>query len=387
MAKKYNFDQIANRRHSTSLKWDVNDDALPMWVADMDFMPMPEIQDAVIKAAQEQGYGYTYPTEDLFNAYHEWWRKRHDVIIPIEHMIYASGVVASLDTMVRELTKVNDGILLLTPVYHTFYNVIRNNKRNVVTSELKKDGSNYYINYQDVENKIKNFHVKALIFCNPHNPVGRIWQKEEIQMLFDICKRYNVLFISDEIHCDIVNPGYCYCSALKVSDEIIACLSPGKAFNLAGIQSSIVVIANKFVRAQVQNALYRDDVGEPNYFAIPAVIAAYTYGTDYIDELNQYLFDNKIYVFNFLREYLPQIKLVSGPATYLLWLDVSYLNKRSDILAEELKEETGLIVSPGWQFGQNAAGYLRINIATSLANVKDGMNRLYQYIKKQEENK
>lgn len=385
MEKKYNFDQTPLRRNTSSIKWDIKENELPMWVADMDFFPMDEIKEAIQKAAEEQSYGYTYPTQEFFDAYHNWWLKRHDVDIPIEWMIYATGVVSSLDCMVRELTKVNDGVLLLTPVYHTFFHVIENNKRIVVTSDLIKDGDNYYINYQDVERKIKEKRVKAIIFCNPHNPIGRIWQKEEIQKLYDICERYNVIFLSDEIHCDLVNPGYCYCSALKVSKDIITCLSPGKAFNLAGLHTSIVVIENKYRRELIQKALYRDDLGEASYFAIPATIAAYTYGADFIDELNQYLFSNKIFVFNYLRENLPEVRLISGPATYLLWLDISFLGIRSDVFAKELREETGLIVSPGYQFGQAGANYLRINIATSLENVKDAMNRLYIFIKNKKE--
>lgn len=380
---KYNFDKIANRINTSSIKWDVKENELPMWVADMDFVVIPEIQEAIINATKDGAFGYTYPTEDFFNAYQYWWKKRHHIEIPTSWMIFASGVVSALDSIVRSLTKENDGILLLTPVYHAFFNIINNNHRTVVTSTLLENG-NYSIDYQDVENKINNSNVKALIFCNPHNPVGRIWSKEEINRLINICDKHEVYFISDEIHCDIADPGYEYCSALSVNDNVIACLSPGKVFNLAGLHSSVTVVKNKEIRKKLQEAFYHDDIGEPNYFAIPANIAAYTKGEEYVKELNEYLFENKRYVSSFIKEKLPQLRLVDGRATYLLWIDISALNIRSDIFTEELREETGLILSPGMQFGDGGAYYLRMNIATSLDNVKDAMNRLKDYIDSKE---
>ena len=378
---KYNFDKISNRLNTSSIKWDVKENELPMWVADMDFMVAPEIQEAICNAANDNSYGYTYPTKEFFEAYQYWWNKRHKVNIPTDWMIFASGVVSALDSMIRTLTKENDGVMLLTPVYHTFFNVIRNNKRVVVTSDLSKNNDEYSIDYKDIESKIKSSNVKALIFCNPHNPMGRIWKKEEIKPLTDICLKYGVYFISDEIHCDIVDPGYEYCPALSADENAIVCLSPGKAFNLAGIHSAVIAVKNKEIRVKLQAAFYRDDIGEPSYFAIPANIAAYTRGEQYVDELNEYLYKNKQYVYAFIKDKLPQVRLVPGHATYLLWLDVSALKIRSDIFVEELRKETGLILSPGLQFGEDGAYYLRMNIATSLDNVKDAMNRLEKYIK------
>lgn len=383
---KYNFDKTANRRNTSSIKWDVKENELPMWVADMDFLPMLEIQDAVIKAAKENGYGYTYPTEDFFKAYQSWWLTRHHVNIDTSWMIFASGVVSALDSMIRTLTNVDDGIMLLSPVYHTFYNIIRNNNRKVVTSGLINKDDNYYIDYQDIENKFKNNNVKMLIFCNPHNPMGRIWEKEEISELANLCDRYGVFLISDEIHCDITDPGYEYNSALLVNENAIVCISPGKAFNLAGAHAAVIVVKNEQYRKELQEAFYHDDIGEPNYFAIPTSIAAYIKGSDYVDELNAYLYKNKGYVSSFIKENLPKVKLVGGHATYLIWLDVSLTNIRSDIFCKELREITGLILSPGLQFGEEGAYYLRMNIATSLDNVKDAMNRIKKYLDIKENN-
>ena len=381
---KYNFDKISNRLNTSSIKWDVKENELPMWVADMDFMVAPEIQEAICNAAKDNSYGYTYPTKEFFEAYQYWWNKRHKVNIPTDWMIFASGVVSALDSMIRVLTKENDRVMLLTPVYHTFFNVIKNNKRVVVTSDLLKDNDEYRLDYHDIESKIKSSNVKALIFCNPHNPMGRIWNKEEIKPLIDICSKNGVYFISDEIHCDIVDPGYEYCPALSVSDSAIACLSPGKAFNLAGIHSAVIAVKDEVIRRELQKAFYHDDIGEPSYFAIPASIAAYTKGEQYVDELNEYLCQNKRYVHSFIKDKLSQIRLVTGHATYLLWLDVSALKIRSDIFVDKLRKETGLILSPGLQFGEEGAYYLRMNIATSLDNIKDAMNRLQRFIETKE---
>ena len=378
---KYNFDKISHRLHSSSIKWDVKDHELPMWVADMDFMVAPEIQEAIINATKDNSYGYTYPTEEYFKAYQSWWQNRHHVYIDTSWMIFASGVVSALDSMIRILTKENDGVMLLTPVYHTFFNVIKNNKRQVVTSDLIKDNNNYLINYQDVEEKIKTANVKALIFCNPHNPMGRIWKKEEIKRLADICEKNNVYLISDEIHCDVIDSGYEYNCALQASENTIICISPGKAFNLAGLHSAVIVVKDENKRKLLQEAFYHDDIGEPNYFAIPATIAAYTKGEDYLNELNEYLYQNKLYVSSFIKDNLPQVRLVEAHATYLLWLDISKLNIRSDVFTNELREKTGLILSPGLQFGEEGAYFLRMNVATSLENVKDAMNRLATFIK------
>ena len=381
---KYNFDKTSNRLHTSSVKWDVKDNELPMWVADMDFMVAPEIQEAICNAAKDGSYGYTYPTKEFFESYNYWWNKRYNVNIPTDWMIFASGVVSALDSMLRVLTKDNDGVMLLTPVYHTFFNVIRNNKRVVVTSDLLKDNDEYSVDYKDIEAKFKSNNVKALIFCNPHNPMGRIWKKEEIEPLSELCSKYGVYFISDEIHCDIVDPGYAYCSALSVNEDAIACLSPGKAFNLAGIHSAVIVVKNEEIRRKLQEAFYHDDIGEPSYFAVPANIAAYTKAEEYVNQLNEYLYKNKEYVSSFIKDKMSQVRLVPGHATYLLWLDVSALKVRSDIFVNELREQTGLILSPGLQFGEEGAYFLRMNVATSLDNVKDAMNRLQKYIKTKE---
>ena len=381
---KYNFDILSQRRGTHSRKWDVKESELPMWVADMDFLVLPEIKEAIINAANIGSLGYVLPTEKFFKAYQNWWKTRHNLSIDTKYMIYVSGVVSALDSLINHLTNKGDAVLLMNPSYSGFFSVVNNNSRKLVTSELLYNGNDFVIDYEDIEKKIVDNNVKATIFCNPHNPTGKLWNKEEITKFFNICKKHNVIFIADEIHCDIVDPGYSYVPALSISDEVITCMAPSKVFNLAGLQSAVCVIKDEKIRDIMQAAFYHDDVGEPNFFVEPATIAAYTYGADYVDELNAYIHKNKEYVKQFFRKELPHLKVTSGVATYLLWIDISYYQIPGDRFAEELRKETGLYVSNGPYYGTSGSHYIRMNVATSLDNVKDGLNRLKLFLKNKE---
>ncbi len=381
---KYNFDQLSQRRYTNSIKWDVQDHELPMWVADMDFLVLPEIKQAIINAANRDSYGYTFPTDNFFKAYQRWWDKLHHIKLDINDMVFVTGIVAALDSMVNHLTNKSDAILLLSPSYNGFFSAVNNNARKLVTSNLVYEGEQFIIDYDDVEKKIIENNVKLTIFCNPHNPTGKIWSKDEIRRFYDICKKHHVIMISDEIHCDIVDPGYEYTPALTVNDEIITCLAPSKVFNLAGIHSAVIVSKNPDLKKQLQAMFYHDDIGEPNYFVEPITIAAYTYGEQYVDELNQYLLRNKQYVNEFFKKELPHIKVTSGHATYLLWIDISYYKMDSLTFMKQLREKTGLYINEGVHYGDNGDSYIRMNIATSLDNVKDGLNRLKSFLKDKE---
>ena len=378
---KYDFNKLSERRNTHSEKWNVKENELPMWVADMDFVTMPEIQEAIINAAKDGSYGYSYCPDEFFKAYQYWWNTRHNIDIDYRNMVFASGVVSALDSLVRTLTNENDNVMILSPVYNNFFTVVVSNKRNLIISDLIYKNNDFFIDYEDVEEKIKKNSVKLFIFCNPHNPIGKIWKKEEIQKLYNILHKYSVQMISDEIHCDIVEPGCKYVPALAIAEDIIVCLAPSKVFNLAGLHSAVAVVNNPEIKDKVQKAFYHDDIGEPNYFSIPATITAYTKSADYVDQLNEYLLDNKKYVKEFLKNNLPNVKYVSGQATYLLWLDISYYGLPSDLFAKGLREQTGLYINDGLHYGPNGGKFIRINIATNLDNVKDGMNRLYSYLK------
>lgn len=376
---KYNFDKLSQRRHTSSEKWDVKENELPMWVADMDFMVMSEMQDAIKKAATDMSYGYTFPTKEFFESFQYWWKTRHNLLIDTNSMIYVTGVVAALDSLVRALTKENDSVMILSPVYNNFFVVVETNNRHLVISNLLYQNDDFYIDYQDVEEKIVKNNVKLFIFCNPHNPIGKIWPREEIEKLYKLLSKHGVQMISDEIHCDIVEPGEQYVPALSVASDIITCISPSKVFNTSGLHVAVTVVNDSVKRDIVAKAFYHDDIGEPTYFAIPAIIAAYKYGATYVDELNQYLLNNKNYVKSFLKEKLPHVKLVSGKATYLLFLDISYYGLSSDEFVKKLREETGLYVNSGLHYGPNGGAFIRVNIATSLENVKDGLSRLEKF--------
>ena len=381
---KYDFDKTTNRFQTNSYKWDVKEGELPMWVADMDFVSFPKIKEALLEAVNRESFGYTFPTEDFFKAYQNWWHKRHHLEIKTSDMVYVSGVVSSLDSLVRLLTKEGDSVLLFSPSYNGFYNAIRNNKRKVVATDLIFKDNDFIIDYQDFETKVIENNVKAIIFCNPHNPTGKVWSKEELKKVADICERHNVYFISDEIHCDIVDPGFEYTPALAVYDKTIMCVAPSKVFNIAGLQSALTVIKDPELRQKAQEAFYHDDVGEPNCFAESATVAAYNFGDEYVDELNAYLFKNKNYIIDYFKNNLPHLKVVSGHATYLLWVDISYYQMPSDEFAKRLREETGLFLNDGLNYGENGKDYIRINIATSFNNVKDAMGRLSAFLDKRE---
>ena len=381
---KYNFDIISQRRGTHSRKWDVKDNELPMWVADMDFLVLPEIKQAIIDAANINSFGYVLPTEKFFKAYQNWWLTRHNLFLDTKDMVYVSGVVSALDSLINHLTNKGDAVLLLNPSYNGFFSVVNNNERKLVTSNIVYQNDDFVIDYEDAEKQIVDNHVKATIFCNPHNPTGKVWSKEEITQFYNICKKHNVIFIADEIHCDIVDPGFKYTPALTIADDIITCLAPSKVFNLAGLQSAVAVIKDERIREQMQAAFYHDDIGEPNFFVEPATIAAYTYGGDYVDELNAYLYKNKQYVKEFFKKELPHLKVTSGAATYLLWIDISYYQIPSEKFVNDLRKETGLFVNEGPHYGTSGEGYIRMNVATSLANVKDGLNRLKVFLKNKE---
>ena len=378
---KYNFDELVNRKHSQSYKWDVKDNELPMWVADMDFHMLPDIKVAIQKRLDIDAFGYCGVPKEYYESYKNWWKRRHDVDIDIESMVYSEGVVASIDSILKHIVKPGSGIIVQSPVYHVFYHCIENNGHFIKNNQLLYKKGQYCIDFDGLEALLKDSNNRVLLLCNPHNPVGRIWDEDELKRIVNLCKKYNVLLISDEIHCDIAEPGHQYNSILKYSDDAIALLAPSKAFNLAGLKSSVVVTRNKELLKQIQDGLGKDDLGEPNYFACDATIAAFNKGDEWIDELNQYLFNNKKYIQENLKKNLPDIHLVDNKATYLLWLDISKYTSDSKDFADELRKKTGLFLSNGKQFGRGGESFLRMNIATSLDNVKDACDRLYKFIK------
>ena len=381
---KYNFDQISNRRNTFSYKWDVKDNELPMWVADMDFICPPFVIEALQKRIDIGSYGYSFIPDEFYESIIGWWKRRHNIEFNKEWMIYSSGVVAAISSMVRSLTNVGDNVIVQSPVYNIFYNSIINNKRVVLSNDLIYENGAYHIDFVDLEKKMSLEKTTLMILCNPHNPIGKIWNKEELEKIGKLAKKYGVFVISDEIHCDITEPGYSYqpFAFNDINKDIsITCLAASKVFNIAGLQSACLLIPNEDIRRKVNRGLNNDEVAEPNFFSMNANIAAFSLGDEWVDELNQYIANNKKYLTDFIKKELPHLHVVEDKALYLVWVDISYYSHDSKTLCLDLREKTGLFVSEGEEYGENGKDFFRINLATNLDNVKDGCQRLKKYFK------
>ena len=288
-------------------------------------------------------------------------------------MAYSIGVMPSISSMIRCLTDVGDEILIQSPVYHVFFYVIEENDRKVLENELIYENDEYKIDFNDLDDKLSK--VKLMILCNPHNPVGKIWSESDLARIAELCKKHDVIVISDEIHCDLTDPGLKY-NPFRDGDNVIRCLSPSKSFNVAGFQSSIVQTTNAELLEKIKTQMHVDNSDACNVFAASAVMAAYNESGEWLDELREVLFKNKQIVGDYLESDLPVIKLVPSDATYLLWLDCSALNVSSKVLSEFLRTNQGLFLSAGSDFGQCGDNFLRMNIACPEKLLKEGLGRL-----------
>lgn len=375
---KYDFDEIIDRKNTCSEKWAVSENELPMWIADMDFRTAPEIRAAMIRRAEHGVFGYSYVPDEWYSAYIDWWKKRHDLEIEKEWLIFCTGVIPAISSVVRKLTTPAEKVLIQTPVYNIFFNCILNNGRQVTENPLKYDGEGYSIDFDDLEEKLSDPQTTLMLLCNPHNPVGKIWDKETLARIGELCKKHNVIVLSDEIHCDLTDPKRGYIPFASVSEtnrsRSVTCISPTKAFNMAGMHTSAVIVPDMGLRNRVNRALNTDEIAEPNAFAVAAAVAAFTEGGEWLDELREYIYDNKKIVSEFIKKEVPQIKLVPSEATYLLWLDCTSLG--IDDPAQLIREKTGLFLSDGNIYGGCGKGFMRMNIACPRAVLKEGLERL-----------
>jgi len=370
---EYDFESVIDRHNTNSVKWDYFDDDIPMWVADMDFKVASPIQNAILKRANHPVFGYTIVPDELFESYINWWDSRYDLKMSREDMAYSIGVMPSISSMIRCLTDVGDEILIQTPVYHVFFYVIEENNRKVLENELIYENGEYKIDFDDLDEKLSK--VKLMILCNPHNPIGKIWSKEDFNRIGELCRKHNVILISDEIHCDLTDPGVNY-NPFDADDNVIRCLSPSKSFNIAGFQSSIVHATNSELLEKIKTQMHVDNSDACNVFATSAVMAAYNESSGWLDELKDVLYKNKSIVRDYLAEELPVVKLVESDATYLLWLDCSALGVSSKILSEFLRSNQGLFLSAGCDFGKCGDNFLRMNIACPEKLLDEGLRRL-----------
>ncbi len=378
--EKFDFDKVINRRNTASLKWDASQNGLPMWVADMDFETAPEIQNAILDRAAHGIYGYTIIQDMWYQAYIDWWRSRHHFIMEEEWLVFCTGVVPAISSMVRKLTTPAEKVVLLTPVYNIFFNSVLNHGRQVVECPLSYNGQIYEIDFERLETALADPQTTLLILCNPHNPTGNIWDRAVLKHIGQLCAKYGVLVISDEIHCDLTAPKAKYVPFASVSEECrensITCLAPTKAFNLAGLQTAAVCIPNPRLRHKVWRGLHTDEVAEPNVFAAEAAIAAFTKGGHWLDALRQYLFENRSIAERYFKQEIPNIHAVKSNATYLLWIDCNGIGGNVSQMCCFIQKRTGLYLSEGSQFGENGKNFLRMNIACPKAVLEKGLELL-----------
>lgn len=383
---KYNFDEITDRRNTNSLKWSVGENELPMWVADMDFKTAPSVTEALTKRAAHGIFGYAVIPDEWYEAYMSWWKNRYSFKIEKDWLIFATGVVPAISSIVRKLTTPAENVLILTPVYNIFFNSILNNGRNVFECPLSYKNKEYGIDFEDLEKKLSDPQTTMMILCNPHNPIGKIWDKKTLKKIGDLCFEHHVTAVSDEIHCDLTETGKSYIPFASVSEKCrmnsITCVAPTKSFNIAGLQTAAVIVPNEVLRHKVWRGLNTDEVAEPNCFAVSAAIAAYKEGGEWLDALRKYIDENRKFVSAFLGMNLPQITLIQSEATYLLWLDCSLLDGDSDQLQKFIRETTGLYLSTGKIYGIGGEHFLRLNIACPRSRLADGLNRLKDAVEK-----
>ena len=354
----------------------------------MDFETAPEIKEAIIRRAEQGVFGYTLIEDEWYQAYQDWWESRHGFRIEKEWLIFCTGVVPAISSIVRKMTTVGENVVVMTPVYNIFFNSILNNGRKVQESRLRYENGVYHIDFEDLEEKLADPQTTMLILCNPHNPIGKIWDRETLALIGELCMKYHVLVVSDEIHCDLTIPEREYIPFASVSDickfNSITCVAPTKAFNLAGIQTAAVIIPDENIRHKVNRGLNTDEVAEPNVFAAIAPVAAFEYGSIWLNKLRNYLWENRMYAEDYIKTKIPDVSAVKAEATYLLWIDCRQVTGNSSELCRFLRKETGLYLSDGKEY-RNGEGFLRMNLACQSEKVIDGMERLKQGIEKYKE--
>lgn len=378
---RYDFDEIINRRGTGSYKWDSTEEAdvLPMWVADMDFRTAQPITEALQRRVAHGIFGYTLVPEEYYESIIRWFDRRHGWRMEREWMMYTSGVVPAISAIIKALTVPGDKVLVQTPVYNCFFSSIRNNGCEVESSPLIRVGSTYRMDFDDLERKAADPKVRLMLLCNPHNPAGRVWTREELATVGDICSRHGVVVVADEIHCELVYPGHSYTPFASVSDvclhNSVTCFSPSKAFNIAGLQIANIVSDNEDVRRLIDRAININEVCDVNPFGIEASMAAYNEGEEWLDQLIDYLKGNYEYMHSFCEKHLPDFPLTTLEGTYLVWMDCRKLRMASEELEKKLVKEARLRLNAGSMYGDEGEGFMRWNIACPRSTLKEGLKR------------
>ncbi|MCA0171926.1 MalY/PatB family protein [Bacillus sp. RAR_GA_16] len=384
------FDERINRFDTHSVKWDhteaifEKEDLLPMWVADMDFRAPQPVIDALTTRIQHGIFGYSMPTENTKSAIQGWLDRRHHWSIQQDLIVFTPGVVPALSAAVNTYTEKGEKVVIQSPVYYPFRDMVEKSEREVVDNPLVRRNGKYEMDFQDLETKLADPEVKMLLLCNPHNPVGRVWKKEELMKLAELCLANHVLIVSDDIHFDLIFKGYEHTLISSLSNEIaantITCIAPSKTFNLAGMQLSTIIIPDEEKREKFNAYMGKLGLFAPSPFGITAVEAAYNHGEEWLDELMDYLQGNLSYLTTFINERLPQIDVIEPEGTYLVWLDFSKLNMSHEELEQFVQGEARLALDEGYIFGEGGKGFERINIACPRSVLQEGLERLEKAI-------
>ena len=387
---KYEFDELVVRRGTNCVKWDErprvgepcsgiipSDDIIPLWVADMDFKVAPAILEAVKRRAEHGVFGYNIVPESYYEAVISWFRRRHQWEIQREWILYTTAVVPAMSCVIKAFTMPGEKVLILSPAYNCFFSSIKNNGCEVLESPLKRVDDSFELDFDDFERKCADEKTTVFLLCNPHNPTGRVWTREELQRMYDICKKYGVKVVSDEIHCELIMPGYEFVPLGTITDDCVVMNSPSKNFNTAGLQIANIICPNPLWRRCIDRAININEVCDVNPFGIVALQAAYNESEDWIDELNQYLWGNYQALCAFVAEHIPQWKVCRLEGTYLPWVDVSAMGLTSQELCDRLLTEAKVWVNPGTMYGpQTGEGYVRFNIATQRSRLVEALNRM-----------
>ena len=384
----YNFDEIVERRGTNCVKWDESpdDEVIPLWVADMDFKAAPAILKAILERAEHGVFAYTLVDEDYYTAVINWFRRRHNWTICREEILYTTGVVPAMSVAVKALTMPSEKVLILSPDYNCFFSSIRNNGCEVLESPLSRREDSFVIDWVDFEAKCADEKTTVFLLCNPHNPSGRVWTREELERMNDICLKYGVKVVSDEIHCELVMPGYQFQPFAAVSEACrqnsVILNSPSKSFNIAGLQTANIICSRSDWRRRLDRAININEVCDLNPFGPVALKAAYNESEDWIDELNQYIWGNYQVLRDFIEKNLPQWRVCRLEGTYLPWVDMSAMGVTSQALCDRLLREAKVWINPGTMYGPTTGeGYIRFNIATQRSRLLEALERIAKVIK------
>lgn len=383
----FDFDQVKERKNTNSVKWDATEnlfgekDLLPMWVADMDFQSPDAVTNAIVNRAKHGIFGYTLTPDTTYEALIQWINTRHKWQLQKDWIVFTPGVVPSLNMIVRAFTNKGDKVLVQPPVYYPFFKTITQNDRNLVENPLLLIEGKYEMDFDDLERKLSDPKVKLFILCSPHNPVGRVWDQDELIRLGDLCITHNVLMVSDEIHSDLIinsNLRHIPFGSLKeeFSTNSITCYAPSKTFNLAGLQVSATIITNSTIRKKFSEQMEKQGIHTINTFGVTGFEAAYKYGQPWLEELLIYLRENIIYLKKFIAENLPEVKVIEPEGTYLVWLDFRNLGLRTKELEQLMLKKAKVALDEGYIFGKEGAGFERINIACPRVLLKEGLERI-----------